>query len=70
MNNVNLWVTFTVEVSDSEYSYDGRRGISEVRVHLPRLVLESIDPGNLFVGAMMAALANFDACDEDDQQDS
>ena len=56
-----LYVTFTVEVSDTEYSYQGKRGNAEVKIQIPRSILESIDPGNLFVGAMQAALAEFDS---------
>lgn len=55
-----LYVTFSVAVSDEEYSYRGKEGKAEVRIQVPRTILESIDPGNLFVGAMQAALSNFD----------
>ena len=63
----NLFVTFTVEVSDSEYSYRGLRGQAVVKIQVPRAILENIDPGNLFVGAMQAALANFDMPDDESE---
>ena len=62
-----LYVTFTVEVSDTEYSYQGKRGNAEVKIQIPRTILESIDPGNLFVGAMQAALVDFDKPEEEDE---
>lgn len=61
-----LYVTFTVEVADTEYSYQGKRGNAEVKIQVPRAILEDIDPGNLFVGAMRAALADFDKPKEED----
>ena len=63
----NLYVTFTVEVADSEYSYQGIRGQAVVKIQVPRAILENIDPGNLFVGAMQAALANFDMPDDESE---
>ena len=61
-----LYVTFTVEVSDTRYAYDGKRGNAEVKIQVPRAILGNIDPGNLFVGAMQAALADFDKPEEED----
>jgi len=63
-----LYVTFTVEVADSQYSYQAqRRGRAVVEIQVPRTILESIDPGNLFVGAMQAALVNFDTSPEEEE---
>jgi len=63
-----LYVTFIVEVADSQYSYHSqRRGRAVVEIQVPRTILESIDPGNLFVGAMQAALANFDTPTEEEE---
>ena len=61
-----LYMTFTVEVSDTEYAYQGKRGDATVKIQIPRTILESIDPGNLFIGAMQAALVNFDNHEEED----
>lgn len=62
----SVWVTFTVEISDGAYYYNRTRTAkSEVRIQVPRAMLESIDLGNLFVGATRAALVNFDAQEED-----
>ena len=56
----NLYATFKVEVGTEEYSWkDGARyGEAEVKIQVPRSVLDNIDPGNLFVGALQAALAS------------
>jgi len=56
-----MYVTFTVQVSDDEYAYRGSQGEAKVRIQVTRAILESIDPGNLFVGAMQAALVEYDA---------
>lgn len=61
-----LYVTFTVTVSDSEY-YGGKKGSAEVKIQVPRAVLEDIDPGNLFVGTMQAAIANFDTPEDEEE---
>lgn len=65
----NLYVTFTVQVCDSKYSYSGRHANAEVIIQVPRQVLKSIDPGNLLIGVMQAALANFDAPPTDEDED-
>lgn len=62
----NLYVTFTVEVADTEYAYQGKHGEAAVKIQIPRTILESIDPGNLFIGAMQAALVNLDNHEEED----
>ncbi len=63
-----LYVIFIVEVADSRYSHRSRRrGRAVVEIQAPRTILESIDPGNLFVGAMQAALANFDTPTEEEE---
>lgn len=57
-----LYVKFKVSVCDSEYEYSSdRKGTGEVDIQAPRNILDSIEPGNLFVGALQAALAEFDA---------
>lgn len=64
----SLYVTFTAEVSDDEYSYRGKKGRAEVKIQVPREILEAIDPGNLFVGALQAALADFDKPEEAEEE--
>lgn len=64
----SLYVTFTAEVSDDEYSYRGKKGRAEVKIQVPREILGAIDPGNLFTGALQAALANFDKPEEDKEK--
>lgn len=61
-----LYVTFTVRVSNSEY-YGGISGSAEVKIQVPRNMLVNIDPGNLFIGAMQAAIANFDAPEDEEE---
>lgn len=56
----SLYVTFKVEVSDSQYSYSGTRGEAEMKIQVPRQILESIGPSSLFLGVLRAALNNFD----------
>lgn len=57
-----LYVSFKVTVCDSEHAYSSdQKGTAEVDIQVPRKILESIDPGNLFVGVLQAALAEFDA---------
>lgn len=65
----SLYVTFTAEVSDDEYSYRGKNGKAEVKIQVPREILEAIDPGNLFVGALQAALAEFDKPPEEAEEE-
>lgn len=63
----NLYVTFTVRVSDIEYSYGSDSGTAEAKIHVPREVLENIDPGNIFVGVMRSAIANFDNVETEEE---
>lgn len=63
-----LYVTFNVIVSDSKYTYSGKQGNAEVVIQVPRAILESINPGNLFIGAMQAALVNFDTPEPEDEE--
>jgi len=64
----NLYVTFGIEVSNNEYAYRGRHADAEMKIQVPRSVLERIDAGNLFTGILMAALASFDAIDEKESE--
>ena len=61
-----LYVTFEVKVSGTEYSYQSREARTEVKIQVPRDVLEQIDPGNIFIGAMQAALEKYDNPEEDE----
>jgi len=61
-----LYVTFRVEVGTEEYSWKGgSRGEAEVKIQVPRSVLDNIDPGNLFIGALQTALAALDSFEEE-----
>jgi len=56
-----LYVTFEVSVWDTEYKYQSEhKGRAKVTIQVPRIILDSIDPGNLFLGALQAALVEFD----------
>jgi len=59
-----LYVTFRVEVSDTEY-YGGKRGEAETKIRVPRIVLASLDSSSLFVSSLEAALADFDTDEEE-----
>lgn len=56
----NLFVTFTVEVGDSQYSYSGNCGSANLAIQIPRSLLVEIEPTALFRGIVNAALINFD----------
>ena len=55
MNDV-WYVTFHVEVGDTEYSYQGNAGKAEMRLSLPIEALKSLNAGNLFDGLIQSAL--------------
>ena len=61
----NLYVTFKIEVSNTEYLYQGQQGSAEMKIQVPRSMLENFDPSPLFVGILAAALANYDEPDEE-----
>lgn len=65
-----LYVTFTVEVRDSEYYRANRTGKAAVDIQVPRLILESINPGNLFIGALQAALVEFDTPEGENDEEN
>jgi len=64
----NLYATFGVEVSDNEYAYRGQHGDAEMKIQVPRSVLQHVDAGDLFNGILMAALANFDSAVEKESE--
>lgn len=59
-----LYVTFKVEVGNEEYSYQGSRGEAEMKIQVPRSMLENFDPGPLLAGVLSAALANYDSANK------
>jgi len=66
----NLYVTFRVEVANDEYAYQGRHADAEMKIQVPRSVLQHIDAGDLFNGILAAALANFDAVEPKSEKES
>ena len=64
-----LYVTFKVEVGNEEYSYRGSRGEAEMRIQVPRSMLENFDPGPLLAGVLSAALADYDTKDKEDESE-
>lgn len=67
-----VYVTFKVEVHDNEYGYQSdQKGEAEVKMQLTREILDSLDPGNIFIGALAVALTKFDQSGEpkDEEKD-
>ena len=64
-----VYVTFSVQVTEREYSHHGgKSGQAEVRFSLPREALSALDPGNVFNSALAAALARYDADEEEKEK--
>lgn len=56
-----LHVVFKVEVHDEQYKYSSKySGEADLKMQIPRLLLDHIEPGTLFLGVLAAALENFD----------
>lgn len=62
-----LYVTFKITVGNEEYSYRGQCGEAEMKIQVPRSMLENFDPSPLFSGVLAAALANYDAAYEENE---
>lgn len=57
-----IWVTFKVEVSDSQYHYGSQKeGSGELTAQVPRSVLENLNAANLLNGLLASALIQYDA---------
>jgi len=65
-----LYVTFEITVSNSEYSYGGRHGISRAKMQLPREMVETFEPGNLLRGVLQAALSEYEKLKETEEDDN
>lgn len=63
----NMYVVITVRVSDNEYGFDGK-GDAEARFQLPRSALEVLQPAALVQGLVLAALHNYDAAAEGEEE--
>lgn len=61
MKDPNMFVTLKVSVSGKQYAYSGEYGEAELSLQVPRSLLECLDLGNLILGLLEAAIANFDA---------
>lgn len=59
-----LWATFEVTISTDRYAYSGKRTNAEMRLKVPRDVLESLDATHLFQGLVRAALVEYDSAEE------
>lgn len=55
-----LYITFKVEIADSQNSWNGKRQEVEMQVVIPRAVFDSLDAGNLFSALKQSAIAKFD----------
>ena len=61
MNEKQVHLKFTVQVSESRYTYSGKSGTAEVSAEIPRDFVPMLDLGNVFEGVMQAALEQYDA---------
>lgn len=60
-----MYVTLTVQVSDTEYTYQGTSGQAELKMELPMPVVHFVEPSKMFIGLLEAALENYEkALDE------
>jgi len=64
-----MYVTLTVNISDSKYAYAGTTGEAELKIELPEPVILQIDPSQMFLGLLQAAKTNFHkALDEKEKE--
>lgn len=64
-----MFVTLTVKIHDEQYSFQGSEGEAELKIELPEPVILQIDPSQMFLGLLQAALNNFHkALDEKEKE--
>ncbi len=56
----NAYVVFRIQISESEYGYDGTQGEAEIRIQIPQEHIKKLDAGNLFGGILLAAMVEFE----------
>jgi hypothetical protein len=58
----NLYLRFTVHITNKEYSYgpDAKQGEASLSFSVPRPILGSLAPGNVFDLCLAAALQEYD----------
>ena len=65
----NLYMTFAVNVRDSEYRHDKPHGDGEITIRLPRHILEVVDISSLFSHVLEVALADYEANKKSEEGD-
>jgi len=61
MNEKQVHLRFTVQVSADRYTYSGKSGTAEASAEIPRDFVPMLDLGNVFEGLLQSALEQFDA---------
>lgn len=70
MNN-NLWVEISVTIQDAQYNYQSlRTGQAKMTFTLKRSLLEHLDSNAIIAGQIAAALANFDNCEVETEEEN
>ena len=55
-----VWLTFTVDISKTEYGYQSIEGTATAKFQFPRALLKDLDGGNLLVSLLPGALAELE----------
>lgn len=55
----NVYITFEVTVAADQH-WGGRREKAQCEIAIPREVLGSLDPGNIFSACLQAAIVEYD----------
>lgn len=62
-----IYVKFQVVLSDSEYFYqENKKATADATMTLPRSVLSQLDPGDVLLGLLQVALAEYDVSDKEE----
>lgn len=64
MENIHILVTVIVSENDSFWGAS-KNGEAEVRITVPRVVIENLNVGNIFESALQAALLEYDSKTEE-----
>ena len=70
MTEQQIYVEFTVQVRDGEYTYGGPSGRASVDAQIPLAFVPMLDMGNVFEGLLQTALDKFDAEPADEEKDT
>ena len=65
----NVWVTITIELSDSEFLFNSKkRGLAELKFNTPLRILENLDPGDMFRALILAAIEEYTKPKDEDKE--